>query len=175
MLSLLRTRSRGRVVKADGNRTAVRVTTELRDEESALTFRFGRHDERPLDGSQAGPRRRRHAWAPTLKALRRVALVTVMETTELRDRDNGAFTRLKLEVVVFFASHYGKSKGEPGGTFGVLGGGSFRNEAVRIDAGDSVPDRFRNRHAPGVYSRWAMYRRISHWSPPESSRLLAVR
>ena len=33
-------------------------------------------------------------WAPTLKALRRVALVTVMETTELRDRDNGSFARV---------------------------------------------------------------------------------
>ena len=94
-MSLLRTPSRGLAVKPDSNRAAVRTVTEPRDEASGLVFPFGRIRR---DGAGRTPSRPPLTpgmpWSPMLKALRRAAFVTVMETTELRDRNDGTLGRV---------------------------------------------------------------------------------
>ena len=70
-LSLLRTPSRGRAVKAGSNRTAVRTVTEPRDEASVLVFPFGRIRR---DAAWTDPKRpTAHAgmpWSPMWKTLK---------------------------------------------------------------------------------------------------------
>ena len=69
--------------------------TEPRDGASVLVFPFA-GIRRDAAGRTPGwaTAHGSMTWSPMWKALRRAAFGTVMETTELRDRDDGAFVQV---------------------------------------------------------------------------------